>query len=117
MTMPRESKYELLYVLQGSYGHGWEDLTESTDRKEVLQDLKSYRENEGGSYRIIHRKVLKPGFTAKSTPVRYKIIKFRQNGAPTSVRGMTNLTEAEAQKYCSREDTHGKGWFCGYTKM
>lgn len=113
--MVRESKYEIMYVLQGHYGR-WEDLTESTNRKEVYQDLKDYRANESGAFRVIQRKVLKPG-VSKSAPIKYKIIKFRQNGNSTAVRGMGNLTEAEAQAYCSRSDTHGKGWFCGYTKQ
>jgi len=113
--MTRESKYELMYVLQGHYGK-WEDLTESTDRKEVLQDIKDYRANETGAFRIIHRKVLKSG-AGKDTPIRYKIMKYKQKGQPTAVRGMSNLTEAEAQAYCSRADTHGNGWFCGYTNV
>ena len=114
--MVRESKYELVYVVQGHYGR-WEDLTESTDRKEAYGDLKSYRANEPGAFRIIQRKVLKAGVAVKSAPVKYKIVKFRQNGNSTAVRGMSNLTEAEAQAYCSRSDTHGNGWFCGYQKM
>ena len=44
----------------------------------------------------------------------YKIIKFVRDGDNEEV--MTGLTLDEAQAYCSREDTHGDGWFCGYTK-
>lgn len=53
-------KYEYLVVLQGNYGygHGWEDLTASTLYREVRQNLKEYRENEGGNYRIIQRREL-----------------------------------------------------------
>ena len=56
----RTTKYEYITVLQGNYGygHGWEDLCAGT-RKEVRADLKAYRENEGGNYRIINRRVLK----------------------------------------------------------
>lgn len=50
------NKYTYLYVLQGNYGHGWEDLTASTKRREVSDNLKEYRENEGGMYRIIQRR-------------------------------------------------------------
>jgi hypothetical protein len=46
---------------------------------------------------------------------RYKILKFRQNGKTTAVRGEGNLTLEEAKRYCSRPDTRGKGWFCGFT--
>ena len=52
------NKYLYLFVLQGDYGfgHGYEDLTASESYKEVRQDLKDYRINEGGSYRNIKRR-------------------------------------------------------------
>ena len=45
------------YVLQGKYPgpHGWEDLTAEETKEDIKQRLKEYRENEGGSYRIIRR--------------------------------------------------------------
>lgn len=52
------NKYDYLFVLQGNYGLGWEDLTASEYRREVRRDLKDYTENEGGHYRIIHRREL-----------------------------------------------------------
>ena len=54
----KKNKYCYLFVLQGNYGQGWEDLTASESRKEMRDDLKAYRENEGGSYRIIQRREL-----------------------------------------------------------
>ena len=58
----KKNKYEYEYVLQGHYGQGWEDLTaaEKTPKgwREIRADLKSYRENEGGSYRIVNRRNL-----------------------------------------------------------
>ena len=58
-------KHEYMYVLQGCYSEGWEDLsaTEYTPsgRKEVYSDLKAYRENEHGQYRVIRRRVKKEG--------------------------------------------------------
>lgn len=58
------NKYEYLHVLQGNYGYGdgWEDLCASTKRKEVRDDLKAYRKNEGGSYRIIKRREPNPNY-------------------------------------------------------
>jgi hypothetical protein len=54
-------KFDYLVILQGHYGHGWEDLTAATDdskgREEVKNDLRAYRENEGGLYRVIRRRV------------------------------------------------------------
>ena len=49
-------KYTYLHVLQGSYGQGWEDLCASESRKEIIANRKEYRENEGGTYRIIQRR-------------------------------------------------------------
>ena len=54
--LARQPKTELLYVVQGNYGHGWEDLTASTDRAEARRDLKSYRENDTAPTRLIKRR-------------------------------------------------------------
>lgn len=54
----KTNKYTYLYVLQGEYGYGFEDLTASEDRAEVRRDLRDYQENEGGTYRIIRRREL-----------------------------------------------------------
>lgn len=35
-----------MYVIQGDYGVGWEDLTASTDWYEAQQDLRAYESNE-----------------------------------------------------------------------
>lgn len=44
----------------------------------------------------------------------YKIVRFHQNkDNETVTRG---LTLEQAQAHCNREDTHGDGWFDGYTK-
>ena len=58
------NKYDYLYVLQGHYGYGWEDLTAEDSNelgawKRIRQTRKEYRENEGGSYRIIERRELR----------------------------------------------------------
>lgn len=63
----KTNKYCYLYVLQGNYGYGFEDLT-AEDKSEhgaysrIRQNLKEYRENEGkycgASYRIISRREL-----------------------------------------------------------
>ena len=56
------NKYRYLYVLQGHYGQGWEDLSAADrnlkGRREIMSDLRAYRENEGGCYRIIKRREL-----------------------------------------------------------
>ncbi|MCD0159681.1 hypothetical protein IHN63_00010 [Deinococcus sp. 6YEL10] len=56
--MPRPRKYRPLYVVQGAYGHGWEDLTASNDRTEARRDLKAYNENETAPHRLITRREL-----------------------------------------------------------
>ena len=48
-----------LYVVQGNYGYGdgFEDLTQSYDRKEAKDDLKAYKQNEGkAEYKLIKRR-------------------------------------------------------------
>lgn len=56
-------KYNYLYVLQGHYGQGWEDLTAAEQTpagwREVRDDRNDYRDNEGGLYRIIRRRELR----------------------------------------------------------
>jgi hypothetical protein len=49
------------------------------------------------------------------SPRCYRIIRFRFKGSPRTVR--SNVSLAEAQGHCSREDTHGPGWFDGYDYM
>lgn len=58
--MPRPRKFDYLYILQGYYGQGWEDLS-AEDMAEpgvlvrICTTRKEYRDNEGGVYRIIER--------------------------------------------------------------
>ena len=46
------------WVLQADYGygHGWEDICAEKSRTEINQRLKEYRENEGGTFRIVTRR-------------------------------------------------------------
>jgi hypothetical protein len=53
-------KYDYLFVVQGHYGFGWEDVTASLDNKEARGFLKDYRINAPGySYRMIQRRELR----------------------------------------------------------
>lgn len=60
------NKFLYLYVLQGNYAVGWEDLTAAertpSGRKEVRDNLRDYRVNEGGRYRIINRREPNPAY-------------------------------------------------------
>ncbi len=68
LDIRRESnKYKYMRVLQGDYGHGWEDMAASENAIEVKVDLKAYRENEGGKYRIVMRRELKADQQETST--------------------------------------------------
>jgi len=49
------------------------------------------------------------------TTKKYKIIKFRKSGTQKVIE--TNLSLNEAKRYCSRPDTKGKNWFCGFTQQ
>lgn len=59
-------------VLQGNYGHGWEDIClyqfkdAFTMKKEAMTDLRAYRENAPEySYRIISRRIQNPNYKSK----------------------------------------------------
>ena len=59
----KENKYTYYVVLQGNYGDGWTDevfynTKQEGWRKELREDLKSYRENASGQYRTIRRREL-----------------------------------------------------------
>lgn len=54
-------KYDYLYVLQGKYECGWEDLCAEDKSlpdawKRIRASRKEYRENEGGEYRIVRNR-------------------------------------------------------------
>ncbi|MNC27025.1 hypothetical protein D3C75_751820 [compost metagenome] len=55
--MARVSTTEVQHIVQGNYGHGWEDLTASLDYKEAKADLKAYRANDPNPTRLIKRRV------------------------------------------------------------
>lgn len=58
----KANKYSYLYVLQGYYGAGWEDLCAADQtrkgKKEMIENRKDYEKNEGRAYRIIKRREL-----------------------------------------------------------
>jgi len=57
MPTKRKNKYEYLFVVQGNYGYGWEDLISSEDYREARARLKDYRDNEKEySHRLIQRR-------------------------------------------------------------
>ena len=61
MTMTaKQNKYSYVKVIQGNFGHGWEDVCEY-DKQEfttVRKDLKEYRLSNTGVYRVIDRRIL-----------------------------------------------------------
>lgn len=57
----KKNKYVYLHVVQGMYCLGWEDLTQSESLSEAMADLKAYRENEIGVFRLIKRRELNDG--------------------------------------------------------
>lgn len=71
--MKRAKKYDYYKVIQGNYSHGFDDEdfheTDSTgypkNRALLRENLKAYRENGGGIYRVIFRRVLKTEETAQ----------------------------------------------------
>jgi len=60
MAGKKPTKYLYVKVLQGNYGYGWDDLVfydADTPVSERRADLKAYRENQRGRYRIIDRRI------------------------------------------------------------
>ncbi len=47
--------------------------------------------------------------------VKYKIVRFFRDNRPSEIINV-GLTLEQAKEHCSREDTHGEGWFDGYTE-
>lgn len=45
-------KTQDIWYVYGNFGQGWEQLCGSTIRKEALEDLKAYRENSPGNYKL-----------------------------------------------------------------
>ena len=45
----------ITYTLEGYYSEGWEEVTSASTYKEIKADLKSYYENEKGTYRVFYR--------------------------------------------------------------
>lgn len=56
--MNRSNKYTYLKVVQGNYGHGWEDVTAENEKSEAKQRLREYNTNEPQyPHRMITRRV------------------------------------------------------------
>ena len=66
MTAKLPNKYEYLWIIQGNYGNGWEDLTAETNWKECRVNLKLYRENDPAPIRVIRRRELNPAYAQKA---------------------------------------------------
>ena len=56
----KQNKYNYIKVIQGNFGHGWEDVCEydKQDFSLVKNDLKEYRLSNTGVYRVIDRRIL-----------------------------------------------------------
>lgn len=44
-----------IWVLQGNYGYGWDDLTEEGTKEDALKQKECYDKNEAYPHRIIKR--------------------------------------------------------------
>jgi hypothetical protein len=54
------NKWSHVWVIQGNYGGGWEDVTEEDDRFEARARLKEYDANESYPHRKILRRIKNP---------------------------------------------------------
>ena len=60
--MKRINKYLYLWIVQGFYSYGWEDLCASEKYSEARSDLRAHRENEPYPMRLIHRREPNPEY-------------------------------------------------------
>lgn len=58
----RVNKWLYLWILQGDYGHGWEDITAETTLGEIVMRKWEYDINEGGTYRVVMRREPNPAW-------------------------------------------------------
>lgn len=70
MKTKRVNKFCYLLIIQGDYGHGWEDLSAENKaitgyRGRARGIMRDYVKNEGGIYRIISRKIPNPNYDFK----------------------------------------------------
>lgn len=55
----RTNKFTYLYVIQGNYGYGWDDVDQTENHREMHINFCLYRENEPQySHRVIRRREL-----------------------------------------------------------
>ena len=56
----KQTKYNYVKVIQGNFGHGWEDVSEYNKQEfsTVKNDLEEYRLSNTGAYRVIDRRLL-----------------------------------------------------------
>lgn len=54
MTYQRKTKD--VYIIQGNYGHGWEDENTEDTRADGKRSLQEYRSNGPGLYRMVKRR-------------------------------------------------------------
>lgn len=58
------NKYLYVFVVQGDYGCGWEDISGSESYRSAVADLRAYRENDSYArgHRLIKRRELNPAY-------------------------------------------------------
>lgn len=52
----KANKYTYEYVVQGSYGSGWDDLTTHASLKAARAVMRAYDDNESYPHRLIFRR-------------------------------------------------------------
>ena len=56
--MARKNKFRYLFVIQGCFGHGWEDVDETEDHRNAKFLVWEYRAAHRSAHRIIQRREL-----------------------------------------------------------
>ena len=101
---------ELLQRINRAPDFGYDDEAAELNRRGVTWQ---WEKNPNGKERAVRKAVKDPSDNER----HFKIVRFFRDYNKASKVMREGLTLPEAQAWCGREDTHGDGWFDGYTDM
>lgn len=102
----RVTKYVAVYVVQGNYGQGWEDLTAHDNRKDARSEMRVYDDNESYPHRVIQRRVLRTDYEkgnyaegGETGRYKYGIFTISENGEELGHTFYSNNPDLELDPY------------------
>jgi hypothetical protein len=92
----RVTKYVRVYIVQGNYGQGWEDLTAHDNRKDARAEMRVYDDNERYAHRVIERRVLRSDYEKGNYEVGGQAETFKKGGILGESARLEYITDAYA---------------------